>query len=110
MSAINKQIERKGLNTEPMVHFYPEVRGGTCSWCGVMDKNAEAVDQYKLCPHYRGKQLICTYCPAQVNPDEVIRRSVMQVMDSPDNPNELIVKCDSFECSERHLKRFRKNA
>jgi alkyl hydroperoxide reductase subunit AhpC len=109
MSAINKQIERKGANTEPLVHFYPEVRGGTCEYCGIMDKNAEAVDQYKLCQHYRGKQLRCSYCPPSINPDEVIRRSVLKIMDSPDNANELIVLCDSFQCSDAHLRRFRKS-
>ncbi len=104
-----KRIERQGTNAEPYVHHHPRVIGGVCEYCGIMDKNAESIDQYKLCEHYRGMQLKCSYCDASKNPDEVIRRSRMQVMDSPDNPNELVVLCDSYECSERHLARYNRS-
>lgn len=108
--AINKQIERQGLNAEPQVHFYPTVRAGICDRCGVIDPNVESVYQYKLCEHYRGKQLACSYCPSSTHPDEVIKHSILQVMDSPDNANELVVVCNTSECSEKHIKRFRKNS
>lgn len=109
MSSITKQIERKGLHAEPLTRRYPEVRGGVCEYCGVLDKNVESIYQYKLCEHYRGKQLMCSYCPSSKHPDEVIRYSVLKVADSPDNANELVVWCDSYECSERHISRFRKS-
>lgn len=110
MSSITKQIERKGLNAEPMVAHYPTVRGGICDRCGVIDQNWDSVNQYKLCEHYRGKQLMCSYCPSTKDPDEVIRYSVLQIMDSPTNPNELVVVCNSYECSKRHTERFQVNA
>lgn len=106
MSAINKQIESRGLNSVPMVHHYPPIRGGTCTWCGVIDKNVEAIDQYKLCSHYRGMNLHCTYCPPNTNADEVIRRSELQVMDSPTDPNQIIVVCDTTECVTKFRKKY----
>ncbi len=110
MSSITKQIERQGSNAEPMVAHYPTVRAGICDRCGVIDPNYDSTVQYKLCEHYRGKQLMCSYCPSTTNPDEVIRYSILQVMDSPDNQNQMVVVCNASECSEKHIRRFRKNA
>jgi len=110
MSLMTKQIERQGSNTEAHVVHYPTVRSGICDRCGVVDSNYDSTVQYKLCEHYRGKQLACSYCPSSADADEVVRISILQVMDSPDNANELIVVCNSSECSEKHIKRFRKNA
>lgn len=105
----HKQVERQGDRAEPYVHYHPMVRGGICEWCGVMDKNVESKDQYKLCPHYRGMLLRCSYCPDDKNPDDIARRSVLQVMDSPTEPGTLIVVCDSYDCSKRHIERFKRN-
>lgn len=110
MSAINKQIERKGSGTSPVVDVYPTVRAGICDRCGVLDQNVDSVHQYKLCSHYRGKQLMCSYCPSTTNPDEVIQRSIMQVFGSPTNPNELVVVCNTTTCQDKHFKRFQANA
>lgn len=93
-----------------MTHRYPEVRGGICEWCGVLDPFTDSIDQYKLCPHFRNMQLACSYCPMQVDQNEVIRRTVMRIQDSPENPNELVVWCDNFECAQKHLARYQKNA
>jgi hypothetical protein len=101
-----KQIERQGLNAEGYSKRHPEVRGGICEFCGVQDKNAESIHQYKLCEHYRGMQLKCSYCPPEKDPDEVIRYSVLKIADHPNNPSQLVVWCDSFKCSEKHLARF----
>lgn len=109
MSAITKQIERKGSGSSPVVGFYPIVRGGICDRCGVLDQNVESTQQYKLCEHYRGKQLMCSYCPDGKDADEVIRHSILRVFDSPDNQNELVVWCNSFECLKRHEERFKIN-
>lgn len=109
MNPNSKRIERQGLNAEAHVRHYPKVYGGVCEFCGIVDRNVDSINQYKLCEHYRGMQLRCSYCEASKDPDEVIRRSRVQVMDSPDNANELIVVCDSYECSERHLARFNRS-
>lgn len=109
MSAITKQIERQGGNTSPMVHFYPTVRAGICDRCGVIDVNTESVNQYKLCEHYRGKQLMCSYCPNTANVDEVVSHSILTISDSPTNPNELVVCCNATSCVDKHYKRFQQN-
>lgn len=99
-------IERQGLRSEPHTYRFPEVRGGICEYCGVMDGNVDSQNQYKLCPHFRGMQLMCSYCPSTKNPDEVIKRSTLNIHRHPQNPETLVVVCDSFECSDKHIKRF----
>lgn len=101
---IDKPIERRGSQTAPTSRRYPNVRGGTCEFCGLMDKDVEAIDQYKLCEHYRGKQLECSYCPPG-KADEVTRRSVLKIYDHP-NGQELVVVCDSYDCESKHQNRF----
>lgn len=109
---INKVIERQGVNAVPHVVKHPDVRGGVCDACGVIDQYREPYEQYKLCNHYRGMQLRCSYCPNDNHhePDEVARRSVLKVFDHPDKPDQLIVVCDEYECSRRHQRRFQVNA
>lgn len=109
---INKVIERQGADSVPYVVKHPDVRGGVCDRCGVIDPYREPYEQYKLCEHYRGMQLRCSYCPNDNNhaPDEVARRSVLKVFDSPDNPNQLVVICDEYACNQKHERRFKKNA
>lgn len=104
-----RQIERQGLRSEPYTRRLPQVRGGVCEHCGILDKNVDAKDQYKLCPHYRGMQLRCSYCDESKNPDDVIYHSNMNVAEHPDNPNTLIVWCDSYECSRKHEQRFKRS-
>lgn len=104
-----KQVERQGSRAEPYTHRHPQVRGGVCEWCGIMDKNVAAQDQYKLCPHYRGQQLRCSYCDENKNPDEVNYKSVLNVADHPYESNVLIVWCDSYECSRAHEARFKRS-
>lgn len=110
MSAINKQIERQGGNLSPLTAYYPKVRAGICDRCGVLDPNVEGVHQYKLCEHYRGKQLMCSYCPSSTNPDEVIARAVLEVYDHPQYPNQLVVVCDTSTCVDKHYKRWQPSA
>lgn len=101
-------IERQGSRSEPFTRYYPQVRGGVCEHCGVLDKNVPSEFQYKLCPHFRGMQLQCSYCDASKNPDEVIGHGTLNIHSHPDNPDKLVVVCDSFTCSEKHLARFQK--
>ena len=104
------KIERQGNSSEPYTQRLPQVRGGICEYCGVMDRNVPSEHQYKLCPHYRDiGQLRCSYCDDSKNPDDVIGHSILNVAKSPDDPNKLIVWCDSYECSRAHEQRFRKS-
>ena len=101
-------IERQGSRTVPVTRRWPQIRGGICEYCGVIDPKVRAEDQYKLCPHFRGLgQLRCSYCDESKNPDDVISHSVLNVAAHPDNPNKLIAWCNSYECSRKHEKRFK---
>lgn len=106
-----KTIERQGGATVAQVQRWPYVRGGVCDWCGIVDKNIQyestGIHQYELCPHFRdiGK-IACSYCPASKDPGEVIGHAKMIISSHPDNPDRLVVVCDSFNCSKAHIERF----
>ena len=100
-------IERVGGLASGMTIVFPEVRGGICEFCGVIDGNYPSHYQYKLCPHYRGKQLQCSYCPGSKDVDDVINHSVLRVMQHPDHPRKLIVHCNSYECLRKHEQRWK---
>jgi hypothetical protein len=104
------RVERQGSQSEAFVHHYPEIRGGVCEWCGILDRNVPSQYQYKLCPHYRGMDARCSYCPETKNPEEVVYKSAMIVLDHPDKPGTLIMHCNSYECANAHIKRFKRNA
>ena len=88
--------------------MYPEVRGGVCAFCGVIDPNQPSTVQYLLCPHFKPVgELRCSYCDETKDPDDVIYKSTMKVHEHPDNPDKLVVVCDSYECSGKHLARFK---
>lgn len=101
------QVERQGSRGEPYVRRFPQVRGGICEYCGVIDKNTPSEYQYKLCSHYRGMALRCTYCPESKDADEVVGHSNLNIAEHPDNPQKLVVWCDSYDCSRAHEKRFK---
>lgn len=100
------QVERQGDLSSSYSRRFPEVRGGICEYCGVIDGAYPSEYQYKLCEHYRGMQLRCTYCPASKDPDDVINHTVLKIAEHPENPNKLVVWCDSYECSKKHIERF----
>lgn len=103
-------LERQGRNTEPHVRRLPTIRGGVCEFCGVLDGRYPASDQWKLCPHFRGiEDMRCSYCDESVNPTEVVLRSLLNTAEHPSNPGQLVVWCNSFKCSEKHLARFQAN-
>lgn len=108
MQPRQKMVERQGNLAEPYVRRYPQVRAGTCEYCGVLDPNVPAQYQYKLCPHYRGMELRCSYCDASKDPSEVIGKSTMNVYDHPDKPNTLVIVCDSYDCTRAHQLRFQR--
>ena len=104
-----KTVERTGSQSVPFVRQWPEVRVGICEHCGVIDRNVESQFQYKLCEHYRGMNLRCSYCPDSKDPDEVNGHTVLHIYEHPDNPDKFIICCDSYECSLRHQARFKRN-
>ena len=103
------RVEREGNSSAPYTRRFPQIRGGICEFCGVIDGRYSSQDQYKMCPHYRGMQARCTYCPENKDPDEVVRVSEMNVAEHPDKPGVLIMWCNSFECSKKHLDRFKQS-
>lgn len=100
------QVERSGERSMGYSRRFPQVRGGICEYCGVVDGNQPSQYQYKLCNHYRGMQLRCTYCPESKDPDDVINHTILKIAEHPDNPNKLVVWCDSYDCSKAHEARF----
>lgn len=107
IQARNLTVERQGQGSAQYSERFPQVRGGVCEFCGIQDPLVAAEHQYKMCPHYRGMMLRCSYCDETKNPDEVAGKSVLNVAKHPDNPSKLVVWCDSFSCSEKHLARFK---
>jgi hypothetical protein len=103
------KIERQGGQTVAHTRRWPQVRGGVCEFCGVLDKDIPSEFQYRLCPHFRGMELACSYCPATKNPDDVVYHANLNVAEHPDKPGTLVVWCDSYECSRKHLERFKIN-
>jgi len=103
----NMRLTPRGATSAPMSRRFPEVRGGQCEFCGTLDPNQPGDVQYKLCPHYRGMDLKCVYCPPNKDQDEVVRNSTLNVAEHPYRPGELIVWCKSFECSKKHEEAFK---
>lgn len=106
-----RQVERRGGKTVSYTRMYPLVRGGLCEACGVLDKNQPSQYQYKLCPHFRGMNLECSYCDPSKDQNEVIGRAILKIHDHPYEKDSngsptLVVVCDSYTCSEKHLERF----
>lgn len=103
-------IERRGGQTQPHTRRWPQIHGGVCEFCGILDPLVPSQYQYKLCPHFREMgQLVCSYCDENKNPDDVIYHSNLNVAAHPSNPYEVVVWCDSYECSKKHIERFKVN-
>lgn len=100
-------IERQGSQNVQVSRRWPQVHGGVCEFCGVLDPHTPSQYQYKLCPHFRGLDLHCSYCEDNKNPDDVVYHSNLNVAEHPDRPGKLVVWCDSYECSRKHLERFK---
>lgn len=107
-----RETVRKGGKMGFVTRVYPRVVGGICERCGVLDKNRDSEDQYKLCEHYRGLTLECNYCDASKDQREVTRISELYVYDHPTQKDAqgrpaLAVVCDSFTCRSRFDADFR---
>lgn len=103
----NKKTGRYASGGYPVSHKWPDVRGGVCEWCGVLDPETPSQFQYKLCPHYRGMQLACDYCGSKKDQDDVIYHSTILVHDHPENPDLLVMRCNAYECVKAHEQRFK---
>ena len=90
-----------------MVHHYPQVIGGICEWCGVKDPTKPSEIQYTLCDHFKDVgELRCSYCDETKDPYEVVGHAKLIITDHPTNPNQMVVVCDSFTCTQKHQERF----
>lgn len=103
----NMRLERQGVDTVPMSRVFPEIRCGQCEFCGVIDPHQPAHFQYKLCPHYRGMEAKCIYCPQEKDQVEVVRAHRLLVREHPYQPGTLIMLCNSTECEKKHQDRFK---
>lgn len=102
----NMRLTPRGAPSIPMSRVFPEVRAGQCEFCGTLDPNQPGDLQYKLCPHYRGMDMKCIYCPQTKDQDEVVRNSILKVREHPYHPGELVVWCQSFECLKKFEQMF----
>lgn len=105
-----RQIERRGSQTVAYTRRLPQIRGGICEYCGVLDSNVPSQFQYQICPHFRGLgEMRCSYCDETMNPTDVILHSNINVAEHPDNPDKLVVWCNSYACAAKHEARFKVN-
>lgn len=107
-------LERQGGVTAPMTKHFPKINGGQCAYHGTVNPLLPATEQYKLCGCFKSMGNVeCSYCPESKDPEETMRISTMQVMIHPDDlykpeqSQRVIAVCNSFECSDKHLKRFK---
>lgn len=108
-----RETEKKGGVMQVMTRVYPRVHGGLCEKCGVMDNNMPAEYQYKLCEHFRGLNLECSYCEPTKDQKEVTRISNLYIYDHPTKKDSygrpvLGVVCDSFTCTNQFNVEFGK--
>lgn len=101
------RLERGGAVNAQMSRRFPRILGGVCEYCGVIDRNQPGEYQYKLCPHYRGMDMRCVYCPDHKDPIDVVRQSTLNVAEHPDKQGVMIAWCGAFECRQKHLARFK---
>lgn len=80
---------------------FPTIYGGVCEACGVIDPNYPGEEQYKLCPHYKGRDMKCVFCKESADHDEVIRMSTLLVKEDPYAPGHLVTLCGSYECTRK---------
>ncbi len=111
------QSERQGSTSEVYSKRYPDITGGVCDFCGVINNLLPSEVQYlqthdPACTYAQAGgvgMLRCAYCPPNADPVEVIRQRRLTVHDSPSAPGKLLAVCDSLTCSDKHIKRFQLN-
>lgn len=108
---MTRETVRTGGKQGFTTRVYPEVYGGLCEKCGVVDKNLDSQEQYKLCEHYRNMSLECNYCDATKDQREVTRIAKLHMFDHPfqkdsNGQPRLGVVCDSFMCTNAFRMEF----
>lgn len=97
--ALEKEIQKRAeIFAEKMVPAatkHPEIRAGICEFCG---------ESYRTCKHYSGIDIYCTYCGRR---DIILSRS-LKIFSRNDTPNQLIIVCEDYKCTDAHLNRFLK--
>lgn len=91
-----------GLTTR----LHPRIIGGVCEYCGVLDSNVEGKYQYKLCKHYKDREMKCSFCKESADHDDVIRQSTLLVKDDPYNPGFLVTLCGRFDCTRKFEEKY----
>lgn len=105
-----RRLERQGVSSSPTSERYPQIRGGTCEYCGSLDPNTPAEMQYRLCPHFRDLgEIRCSYCDESQDPKEVMLKAKMNVAVDPDNNLNVIAWCNSTKCADKHIARFQRS-
>jgi hypothetical protein len=102
-----RTVERRGALRVPSTRRWPRVIGGICEFCGVIEPKLPSTDQYKLCKHYKGMELRCTYCDETKDPTEVVGHHRLNVAEHPEHPEKLVVWCGDYKCRQAHEKRFK---
>lgn len=100
------RLTKPGDSNVPVSRQFPNINGGVCEHCGVIDPNYPGDQQYKLCPHYKGMSMKCVFCPEGKDHDEVVRASKMKVIEDPYLPGNLITLCGSYECTRKFEKKY----
>ena len=108
-----RTVERRVDSGSPEATKLPTVRGGICDFCGVLDSSLPPHEQYKLCPHYKGTDLRCTYCPLDtrfevMGADGFIGNRIYSIFEFPVGSGRLTVVCNDLKCQDKHMKRFLK--
>ncbi len=106
----NMRLTPRGATSSPTSRVFPRVLGGQCEFCGTIDPTQPGDMQYKLCPHYRGMDLKCVYCPPTRDQEDVVRSSRLNVREHPYRPGELLVWCQQFDCIQKHEAAFKQSS
>lgn len=103
------KIGRTGDGANIASRQYPDIRAGTCEYCGVINNNYSGDVQYKFCPHYSGMEMKCSFCKESANHPEVVRMSKMIVREDPYLPGQLVTLCGSYECTRKYENKYHLN-
>lgn len=89
------KVELRAERPIPEAKVWPAVLGGVCEFDGV---------KYDACEHYKGVQLVCTYCGR--SDEDMIRERAIHIYSLSSDPNTLIMCCSDFRCEQAHQQRF----
>lgn len=103
------QIGRTGEGTTLSSRRFPDIRGGVCEECGVIDNTKPGDVQYKFCKHYAGMDMKCSFCKETANHPDVVRQSTMVVREDPYSPGQLVTLCGSYECTRKFEQKYHIN-